>query len=359
MVHVLDLQFRKTYPDFTLSVSTSFPAGIVAVFGPSGSGKTTILNCVAGLLTPDEGEIALKGQTLFSHAEGINLSPERRRIGYMFQESLLFPHLTVKENIHYGYKLTPTHMRRIDPSHLVEMLELGPLINRRTPSLSAGERQRVVLARALATSPDLLLLDEPLANLHVSIKGRILRYLKAVHGELSMSMVYVSHSISEVLALAHKVLVLDRGRQVAYDEPRRLLGQPVAVPVVHTESLENLFDVTVSEHRPASGISLANLGDTVLALPHLNHEVGKVISIAIKASDVILAAERPRKISARNILEARVDSVHLMGYSVLVHAHLEEPWVIEITPDALANLDLKDGGSIYLIVKSSSIMLLD
>ena len=359
MANVLDLQLSKTYPDFTLSISASFPAGIVAIFGPSGSGKTTILNCIAGLLIPDEGEITLKGQTLFSHVEKINLSPERRRIGYMFQESLLFPHLTVKENILYGYNLTPTHMRRIDPSHLVEMLELGPLMDRRTAGLSGGERQRVVLARSLATSPDLLLLDEPLANLHVSIKGRILRYLKAVHGELSMPMVYVSHSISEVLALAQKVLVLDRGRQVAYDEPRRLLGQPVAAPIVDTESLENLFDVTLSEHRPDSGISLANLGDTILALPRLNHEVGKVISIAIKASDVILASERPRKISARNILEARVESVHPMGYSVLVHAHLEQPWVIEITPDALANLDLKEGSEVYLIVKSSSIMLLD
>ncbi len=356
---VLSLNLRKSFPDFELSVKAYLPGGIAAVFGPSGSGKTTLLNCIAGLDRPDDGEIQLRGQVLYSRAGRINLAPERRRVGYMFQESLLFPHLNVEENIHYGYNLTPESRRMVDPVHLVELLELKPLMQRRTAGLSTGEQQRVALARALASSPNLLLLDEPLAALHVNIRGRILRYLKAIRRELSIPMVYVSHSISEIMALADSALVLDKGRQVAMDEPRSLLGQSAAAPLIARESVENIFDVNVTEHLPESGITLAALGETVLALPQIDAPVDQPVSVSIKASDVILASEPPRRISARNILEARVERVDATRRSILVHAVLEQPWVAEITPDALANLDLQEGEKVYLVIKSSSISLLD
>ena len=329
------------------------------MFGPSGSGKTTLLNCIAGLDRPDEGEIRLQGQTLYSSSEGINLAPERRRVGYVFQDNLLFPHLSVHDNIHYGYKLTPESRRRVAPEQLVDLLELSPLLQRRTSGLSGGEQQRVALARALAASPDLLLLDEPLASLHLSIRGRILRYLKAIHREFSIPMLYVSHSISEVIALADSALVLDKGRQVALDEPRTLLGRSDAAPLISRDSVENIFDVTITEHLPESGITLADLGDTPIALPRIDVPVGQPVSVSIRASDVILASERPNSISARNILEARIDRVDAAGRSILVHAHLEQPWISEITPDALANLNLHAGELVYLIIKSSSISLLD
>ena len=356
---VLSLNLRKNFPGFELSVNADLPSGIAAVFGPSGSGKTTLLKCIAGLDRPDDGEIQLRGQVLYSRAGRINLAPERRRVGYMFQENLLFPHLNVEENIHYGYNLTPESRRMVDPGQLVELLELRPLMQRRTAGLSTGEQQRVALARALAASPNLLLLDEPLASLHVSIRGRILRYLKAIRRELSIPMIYVSHSISEIMALADSALVLDKGRQVAMDEPRSLLGQSAAAPLIARESLENIFDVNVTEHLPESGITLAALGETVLALPQIDAPVGQPVSVSIKASDVILASEPPRRISARNILEARVERVNATGRSILVHAVLEQPWVAEITPDALTNLNLQEGEKVYLVIKSSSISLLD
>ena len=131
MNDLLTLNLRKQYPDFQLPVSASFPSGIVAVFGPSGSWKTTLLNCIAGLTDPDEGEINLADETLFSTTHNVRLSPEKRRVGYMFQNSLLFPHLSVKENIYYGYKLTPPALRRIEPTDLVELLERGQLLYRR------------------------------------------------------------------------------------------------------------------------------------------------------------------------------------------------------------------------------------
>jgi len=359
MDSVISLNLRKSFPGFQLSVNADLPAGIAAVFGPSGSGKTTLLNCIAGLDRPDEGEIRLQGQTLYSNSAGINLAPERRRVGYVFQDNLLFPHLSVQKNIHYGYKLTSESRRRVAPGQLVDLLELGPLMQRRTSGLSGGEQQRVALARALAASPDLLLLDEPLASLHLSIRGRILRYLKAIHRQLSIPMLYVSHSISEVIALADSALVLDRGRQVALDEPRTLLGRSDAAPLISRDSVENIFDVSVIEHLPESGITLAALGETTLALPQMDVPTGQPVSISIRASDVILASEKPNSISARNILEARIDRVDAAGRSILVHAHLEQPWISEITPDALANLNLREGERVYLIIKSNSISLLD
>ena len=248
---VLSLNLRKSFSGFELSVNADLPGGIAAVFGPSGSGKTTLLNCIAGLERPDDGEIRLQDRILYSKVAGVNLAPERRRVGYMFQESLLFPHLNVEENILYGYNLTPDSRRMVDPAQLVELLELRPLMQRRTAGLSTGEQQRVALARALASSPNLLLLDEPLAALHVSIRGRILRYLKAIRRELSIPMVYVSHSISEIMALADSALVLDKGRQVAMDEPRSLLGQSAAAPLIARESVENIFDV--NSHGTSAG----------------------------------------------------------------------------------------------------------
>ncbi len=355
MGDVLELRVRKRFADFQLDMSANFPPGIMVVFGPSGSGKTTLLNCIAGLDKPEEGEIVLNGRPLFSSSKGVNLPPERRRIGYMFQESLLFPHLSVADNIGFGYKLTPLELRRIHPNQLVELLELGPLIERKPESLSSGERQRVVLARALATSPDLLLLDEPLSSLHMSIKGRILRYLKALHRELSIPMVYVSHSISEVLALGHKALIVNGGKQVAFDEPRKVLSQPGAAPAMDVESLENLFDVELVEQRPDSGITLARLDGATIALPLVEGETGKVISIAIRAADIIIASERPQGISARNILAARVEELNQVGNQVLVHADAGRSWVAEVTPDAVSALGLREGQEVYLVVKSSSI----
>lgn len=361
MSDVLNIQFHKSYKGFHLDVSALFPSGIVAVFGPSGSGKTTILNCIAGLASPDHGQIILGNNILFSSKQGLNLAPEKRRIGYIFQDSLLFPHLSIRDNIHYGYRLTPPKFRRINPSRLIDLLELHAFMDRRPDTLSTGQRQRVVLARALATSPKMLLLDEPLTSLHIGMRGRILRYLKAVDKELSIPMVYVSHSISEVLALSTKALMLDQGKQLGFDEPRKILADTGIMTSMDSEPLENLFDVEIIEHLPSSGISLAQLGETTLALPYLGGITERVVSISIRASDIILASERPSKISARNIISAQIDNIQHLAHKVLIRSVLSDghQWLIEITPDALLNLGLVEKANIFMVIKSSSIMPLD
>ena len=357
----LDLKLSKAYPGFNLEVNASFPPGVTAIFGPSGSGKTTILNCISGLITPDQGEIYLQQRPLFSSSQKINQRPEKRHVGYMFQESLLFPHLRVRENILYGFKLTPPERRKVEPEQLVGLLELGPLMERRPSNLSTGERQRVALARALATSPELLLMDEPLGSLDIALRGRILRYLKDVHRKLDIPLVYVSHSISEVLAIADTALVISHGRQVAFDEPSKVLLEPFVHSLVEIGSLENLLDVRVVEHGSGNSLTGAIIGDTVIWItgvpPHIG--MGDTISVAISAGDVIVAVDRPSRISARNILKGCIQGIHRVESKVLLYTDIGAPLLVEITPEALDALELSEGQEVFLVIKSSSILVLD
>ena len=360
----LRLKFSKAFSGFALHVDATFPSGVTAVFGPSGSGKTTILNCIAGLMAPDQGEISLNGSLLYSSSSRLQVPPEKRRVGYMFQEGLLFPHLSVGDNILYGFKLTPQEHQRIKPPDLVDLFELGPLLDRRPDSLSGGERQRVALARALATSPSLLLLDEPLTSLDMALHGRILRYLKAVHRQLAIPMVYVSHSISEVLAIADMALVLAEGRQVAFGETYSVLVEPPVQSLVDTGSLENVLDVEVQDRRRDSGTIVASLGSSPLYVldRHLGGDrIGHkdTISVSIRAGDIIVAMDPPARISAQNILPARITGVHRVESRVLVYADCGVPVVAEVTPEASASLQLHPGQDVYLIIKSSSIRVLD
>ena len=356
----LDLRLSKAYPGFKLEVNASFPPGVTAIFGPSGSGKTTILNCISGLITPDQGEIYLHDRPLFSSSQKINHAPEQRHIGYMFQESLLFPHFRVRENILYGFKLTPPERRKVEPEQLVSLLELGPLMDRRPSNLSTGERQRVALARALATSPELLLMDEPLGSLDIALRGRILRYLKEVHLKLDIPLVYVSHSISEVLAIADMALVISRGRQLAFDEPRKVLLEPFVHSLVEMGSLENLLDVRVVEHGSGNSLTSAKIGDTVLWIPGVppNIGTGDTISVSISAGDVIVAVDRPSRISARNILKGCIQGIHRVESKVLLYTDIGAPLLVEITPEALDALELREGQEVFLVIKSSSILVL-
>ena len=355
------MRIRKSYPGFELEVSSSFSDGITAIFGPSGSGKSTTLNCIAGLTTPDEGEIVLASRHLYSSSRKLNLPPEQRRVGYVFQESLLFPHYSVRDNILYGYKLTPPERREIDVDQVTALLELGPLMDRRPASLSTGERQRVALARALATSPDLVLMDEPLGSLDMGLRGRILRYLKELHHNLAIPMVYVSHSISEVLAIANRAMVISQGKQLAFDEPRKVLMLPYVHSLVETGSLENLLDVTVVEQGRGNGLTAAKAEDTVLWLPGVASRIGigDTISIAIRAGDIIVAVDRPHGISARNILEGNIQGIYRMGTEVLLYVDVGPSLVVEITQEALDALELREEQGIFLVIKSSSIMVLD
>ena len=356
---VLRFDVAKRLGTFELRCSAEFGPGITAVFGPSGSGKTTLLNCVAGLIRPDKGEIGVLGQTVYSSARGVGIPPERRGVGYVFQDSALFPHMSVEDNIRYGHKLTPEARRAVSLERVVDLLQLHHLMDRGVSDLSGGEKQRVALARALAASPRLLLLDEPVSSLDLAFRGLILRYLKQVRDELGIPMVYVSHSISEVIALADDVLVLSDGEQVTQGRPSAVLENAGLGRIGEFAALENLLDADVVGKR-ADGwqVELDACGARLLA-PGVEAEPGERVTISIRASDILVALDVPARISAQNVLPGVIDEIHPQGSRVVLFVDAGVRMMAEITPDAIRSLDLSAGDPVYLIIKSTSIVALE
>jgi len=213
---MLDLHVIKQQGAFRIDVALRSPdVGVTALFGPSGAGKTSVIDMVAGLARPDRGRIVVNGRTVFDHAKGLNLPPEKRRMGYIFQDGRLFPHLSVKANLTFGMRLTRPSARRVALDEVVDLLGIGHLLQRRPARLSGGEKQRVAIGRALLTSPDLLLMDEPLASLDTQRKSEVLPFLSRLCGELATPILYVSHSLEEVIKLADTMVLIDEGRVVA------------------------------------------------------------------------------------------------------------------------------------------------
>ena len=212
---MLRVDVEKRLGEFTLGVCFEAAGGATALFGPSGAGKTSVVNMIAGLLRPDRGAIALDDTVLFDAARGIDMPPHRRRIGYVFQEGRLFPHLSVRQNLDYGRRMNALKPDASEHERIAKMLDIGHLLDRRPGKLSGGERQRVAIGRALLTRPRLLLLDEPLASLDMARKREILPYLVRLRDEAGVPMVYVSHTASEVRRIATNVVRLDAGCVVA------------------------------------------------------------------------------------------------------------------------------------------------
>ncbi|HYU36092.1 MAG TPA: ATP-binding cassette domain-containing protein [Thermoanaerobaculia bacterium] len=213
---------RLPLAHFEFQVDVEVTRQVTALFGPSGSGKTTLLDVLAGLRRPASGSIEIEGRTLTDTAAGLHVPVRDRHIGYVPQDGALFPHLSVRGNLLYGRRRDPEGIHTLPVEHVLDVLDLAPLLDRGIGALSGGEKQRVALARALLSSPRLLLLDEPLAALDDELKRRVLAHLQRVRDELRVPMLYVSHSTGEVAALCHEVLILDRGRIVARGEPQDL-----------------------------------------------------------------------------------------------------------------------------------------
>ena len=356
---VLCFSFTRMQGDFSLDVAGDFGPGITALFGPSGSGKTTLLNCLAGLFKPDEGEIVLYGRDLYRGSPKMFVPPEKRRIGLVFQDGALFPHMSVSGNIMYGRARTPEADRRLDVDHVVELLGLRPLMDRSPGSLSGGERQRVAIARALAMSPGLLLLDEPMASLDARLRGVVLSYLRRVHDDLGIPMVYVSHSISEVLALADDALVLSRGRVVASGQPSRMLLDPAVGGMFRDDPVENLLDGTVIERGGTGQSGRVRVGAIEIVTPPMDRPAGAPVIVALGAEEIILATEKPSGLSARNVITGSITDLDPVVDGVYASVDIGVPMLVALTQGAVDALSLERGQDAYLVFKTSSIKLLD
>ncbi|MGL4721624.1 MAG: molybdenum ABC transporter ATP-binding protein ModC, partial [Kluyvera intermedia] len=244
---MLELNFSQTLGAHCLQINESLPAsGITAVFGVSGAGKTSLINAISGLTQPQHGRIVLNGRVLNDAEQGVSLAPEKRRIGYVFQDARLFPHYKVRGNLRYG--MAKSMADQFDK--LVSLLGIEALLDRLPGSLSGGEKQRVAIGRALLTAPELLLLDEPLASLDIPRKRELLPYLQRLAREINIPMLYVSHSLDEILHLADKVLVLEGGQVKAFGNLEEVWGSSVMHPWLPQDQQSSILRVTVLEHHP-------------------------------------------------------------------------------------------------------------
>ena len=305
----LEVDFRHVLGKFPLDIRFHADKGIQALFGPSGAGKSSIILAVAGLLKPRAGRIVLNGQVLFDAAAGIHLPPRLRRIATVFQDGRLFPHLSVRDNLFYGWKRNGRIVPMPQANSLIELLGLGGLLDRRPGDLSGGERQRVALGRALLMGPRLILLDEPLSALDQARKQEILPYLEYLRDEAHIPMLYVSHALDEVIRLADRMILVDGGRVAAEGAVTELLSRLDLVGLTGRLEAGSVIDARLAVQHVDDGLSeLAFPGGTLL-VPMLKGALGKRVRLRIRARDVILALDRPVGISALNCLDGVIRDI--------------------------------------------------
>ncbi|MBC7435690.1 MAG: molybdenum ABC transporter ATP-binding protein [Bdellovibrionales bacterium] len=304
----LQVRLKVAYADFTLDVDLALPGrGVTALFGASGCGKTTLLRAVAGLQKATHARVCINGELWQDDARGVFLPTHQRALGYVFQDAALFAHLNVRRNIEFGLSRVPEAQRRVSVERAVEMLGIGHLMDRKPATLSGGERQRAGIAQALATSPHLLLLDEPLAALDAQRKAEILPYLERLHSELDLPMLYVSHAPDEVARLADHLVLLAAGRVQATGDAQDLMTR-LDLPLARGDTAGAVVAATVHSHDPAYQLSsLAFAGGTIL-LPNqgLERPAGTAVRLRMQARDVSLTLARQEGTSILNIFAATV-----------------------------------------------------
>ena len=346
--------------DFVLEVDLAISPGITILFGPSGAGKTTLLDCIAGLTVPSSGRVAIGNKVFFDSGREINLPVQNRRIGYVFQELALFPHLSAADNIAYGLAGVTRGERRRQVDTILESFRISHLSARKPGEISGGERQRVALARALVTDPCLLLLDEPLAGLDAPTKSKIIDDLRAWNRAHRIPILYVTHSREEVFALGEQVIVLENGRVVAQGSPHEVMTAPRQETVAQLAGFENIFDAVVITAHEDRGTMTCRIADSNVDLetPLVRAEVGSALRIGIRAGDVLLATMPPQGLSARNVIPGYI--VSLEQRDVIVSARVDCGMEVEVhlTLAARDALQLQPKCRVWLIVKTHSCHLM-
>ncbi len=353
----IELRFNVERPDFNLDVDLTLPArGITGVFGSSGAGKTTLLRSVAGLESPTHGRLIVDGETWLDTDRGQSRPVHERAVGYVFQEPRLFSHLDVRANVEYGSKRAGPQAQDVDAQHIVDMLGIGDLLDRRADALSGGEAQRVAIARALMSAPKLVLMDEPLSSIDDDRKHEILPFLDRLHADLSVPAIFVSHDIDEVSRLCDQLVVLARGTVLANGDLQSVLTA-MDLPVLAGKEACSVVAATVTSIDASDELTIASFPGGELLLPGIVGEPGTPIRARIRADDVSLCREVPKQTSILNILSACVDDVRDEGGpTVLVRIVLGDSRLLaRITRRSLHALELNTGDTVHAQIKSASI----
>ena len=355
----LSVSLHHRYPSIRMDITFEVPSpGVTVLFGPSGSGKSTIINAAAGLLRPDAGRIEIDGKVLADTTSGVWLPPEKRRVGLVFQDARLFPHMSVATNLRFGLRRVAPGVIRFD--EVVELLGIGALLPRRPHALSGGERQRVAIGRALLAQPHLLLMDEPLASLDAPRKAEILPFLIRLKTALRLPVLYVTHALEEAAQLADSMVLIEAGNVLAFGSVSDVAAR-ADLPLAQRDDAGALLLCRVEENDPIRMLSRLRGGGAMFWVPLLDLPIGSECRIRVPAREVILACLPPEGISLHNIVPGTVRHIAPAptNRSVIVEIALPDGALLSrVTPDAIARLILSPGSPVLALIKSTSIEVL-
>jgi molybdate transport system ATP-binding protein len=353
----LEVDIAHRFGAFDADVRFEAPGGITALFGRSGAGKTTVINAIAGLLTPDRGRIAVNGEVLLDTESRINVPAHRRRVGYVFQDARLFPHLTVRQNLLFGRWFSGAPRDGDALERIVGLLGIEELLDRRPATLSGGERQRVAIGRALLSQPRILLMDEPLAALDEARKSEILPYLERLRDTFDLPILYVSHAVAEVARLATTIVALSEGRVVRQGPAAEVLADPDAFPLLGRQEAGSILTATLVAHDVHDGLSELAFSGGSLVTPLIDAPPGAQLRVRIRARDIILARLPPQETSALNILPATVHQIGRQdGAIVDIQVRCgNDDLLARITRRSLNRLGLDIGTPCYAVLKSIAV----
>jgi molybdate transport system ATP-binding protein len=343
--------------DFRLRASFTADVGVTALFGRSGAGKSSLVNVIAGLLKPDRGRVEVEGRVLFDRELRIDVPTARRRIGYVFQEGRLFPHFSVHQNLLYGRFFKGANERYLQFDQVVELLGLAHLLERRPAALSGGEKQRVAIGRALLASPQVLLLDEPLASLDEHRKGEILQYIERLRDEVRIPIVYVSHAIEEVVRLANTMVLMSEGVVRAVGSPEEIMGRLDLRPMSGRYEFGAVIETRVASYDDKYDLSTLKFRGGELLVSNVSALIGEPVRVRIRARDVSLALAPPAGISILNVLPGRITEISSdQGPVADVRIQVGEATLLaRITRRSLDQLKLETGMQAYAMVKAVSL----
>jgi len=353
---MIEFDFQRNQGDFNLDIKCGLESPVVGLFGASGAGKSTLLNMIAGLVKPQSGQLNIDGECLFDSERGIDVPLHQRCIGVVFQDSRLFPHLDIRDNLNYGFDLLPTKDRRFSVKQIVDLLEIGHLLAQKPHQISGGEKQRVSLGRALLTSPRLLLLDEPLASLDVRLKHQILPFLRRIKDEIHIPMIYVSHAIDEILYLTSEIIIIEQGQLLAQGHFHNIIHQDNLQRIAQSLGLENVIGAVVTSHDKTYGSTTLTHGNQIIMVPLLAAETDAQVTISIPASSIALSLSRLENVTIQNQLLGLVTEIKQIGFRILVTVDIGESQIVaEVTAKALETLNIAVGNSVYCLIKAPAI----
>ncbi|MDD1779569.1 molybdenum ABC transporter ATP-binding protein ModC [Enterovibrio sp. ZSDZ35] len=357
---MITLDIQMAHDAFSLSIDVNIPSkGITAVFGRSGAGKTSVINAIAGLVTPTNGLIRVGEKTLFDSNNKVNLPPESRRIGYVFQDARLFPHLSVAKNLKYGQR-----KGSIDKlNEVTELLDISHLLKRHPSELSGGEKQRVAIGRALLSDPELLIMDEPTASLDAPRRQELISYLLKLTTSLNIPVIYVSHSLDEILQLADHMLLLADGSVVANGTLHEVWGSAHMRPWLNVKEQSALVTATVVGKHPRYDMSQLNLEGEALWVQEVGEPSGTTLRLRVFANDISIVKAKPSDTSIRNIIPCTVEDITTLndqlGYRQVALRVGKEVLLANVTEWAIDDLALTSGDRVFAQLKGVSVAKTD